>query len=83
MNHLLIYNKTTRHAEDVHKIVVVQLAHVRAPVLEADELALLLEEFVVLGDVFGQDHEGQIDRPLHVAVVRPGHRAIHRLVPMW
>ena len=39
----------------VHQVVVLEHAHVRRVVLERDELALLLEELVVLGDVLLQD----------------------------
>ena len=64
----------------VDQVVVVDVAHVRAEVLEADKLALLLEELVVLGDVFHQDVVRQVDGALDVGVVRARHRAVDRLV---
>ena len=38
--------------------------------LEVDELPLLLEELVVLGNVLHQDVVGQVNRSLNVAVIR-------------
>ena len=38
--------------------------------LEVDELPLLLEELVVLGNVLHQDVVGQVNRSLNVAVTR-------------
>mmetsp|Transcript_13317 Transcript_13317/g.41552 ORF Transcript_13317/g.41552 Transcript_13317/m.41552 type:complete len:219 (+) Transcript_13317:424-1080(+) len=56
------------------------MPHVLGEVLEADELALLLEQLVVLGHVLHEDVVGQVDGALRVAVVRAWHRAVHRLV---
>ena len=40
--------------------------------LEVDELPLLLEELVVLGNVLHQDVVGQVNRSLNVAVAQAG-----------
>ena len=44
--------------------------------LEVDELPLLLEELVVLGNVLHQDVVGQVNRSLNVAVTQAGHNKI-------
>ena len=56
------------------------MPHVVVEVLEADELALLLKELVILGDILHDDVVSEIDGPLDIAVVRTGHGSVHRLV---
>ena len=60
----------------VHEAVVVEKVQVLLPVLEADELSLLLEEVVVLGHVLHQNVVGEVDGALHVRVIAPRHRAV-------
>jgi len=64
----------------VHKIIVVNVVHMRTPILKADEFALLLEQLVVFWNVLVQNHKGQIDCALDVAVIRARHCTVDRLV---
>ena len=50
------------------------------PVLITDEFTFVLEQFVVLGNVLGENNEGEENSPLHVRVIRTRHCSIDRLI---
>mmetsp|Transcript_7992 Transcript_7992/g.17353 ORF Transcript_7992/g.17353 Transcript_7992/m.17353 type:complete len:668 (-) Transcript_7992:3012-5015(-) len=65
----------------VDEIVEIQLMQkVRVPILVRDELALHGEERVVLGHVLGQNDIGEKEGTFDVAVIRPRHGPVDRLV---
>jgi hypothetical protein len=45
----------------VNKVVVIQMGYVLAPVLEANELALLLEKLIVLADVLTRERDARVN----------------------